>query len=109
MMGKRKAPAAKRLSAKRKDKAMNERKPYPDSVPVIDHRQCDILPYYVRLRVLRRDGTEGVDLFDTFDAATCWLQGRLEEEDHYEDIQAVMLECISGAHVRPKEEGEDDA
>ncbi len=87
---------------------MSEHRPCYQSVPVVDHRQGDVLPYYVRLHRLRRDGTENLDLFDTFDAALRWLEAELENnEDHHEDIQTMTLECISGVHVREKE-GEDD-
>jgi hypothetical protein len=63
----------------------------------------------VRLRRLRRDGTEDVQLFDTFDQALRWLEGELEQECHYEDIQSVTLDVISSTHVWPAEPEEGGA
>ncbi|MBN1511989.1 MAG: hypothetical protein JXB13_08230 [Phycisphaerae bacterium] len=87
---------------------MREYEPYPEFYSMVDHRQCEILPYYVRLRMLRRDGTETVDLFDTFETAMRWLQGQMDGEEHHVDLQTVTLDCVSGLHGRPEEDWQDD-
>jgi hypothetical protein len=69
-------------------------------IPVEDHRQMDVFPYYVKVRVQWRDGQEEQLRFDTFESALRHLSVRNEEIEYQSDLQTITIDCISAEHRR---------